>query len=33
MKRHHWRKVVPRPYHPQGYPEKQQAFKTTLPKK
>jgi transposase len=29
MKRHQWRKVVPRPRHPQGTAEKQETFKKT----
>lgn len=31
LKRHHWRKVVPRPSPPKANPEQQQAFKKTLP--
>lgn|SRR5512144_163859 len=30
LKRHHWRKVTPRPAHPKANPEQQQAFKKTL---
>jgi transposase len=33
MKRHQWRKVVPRPCHPQGTAEKQETFKKTSPRK
>lgn len=33
MKRHRWRKVVPRPRHPQGSEEKQEAFKKTSPRR
>lgn len=29
LKRHHWRKVVPRPRHPESTPELQAAFKKT----
>jgi len=29
LKRHHWRKVVPRPWHPDSTPEQQAAFKKT----
>ena len=29
LKRHQWRKVVPRPHHPEGTVEKQEAFKKT----
>ena len=31
LERHHWRKRVPRPSHPQADPEQQSAFKKTLP--
>jgi transposase len=31
LHRHRWRKVVPRPYHPEGTAEKQEAFKKTSP--
>jgi hypothetical protein len=31
LKRHRWRKVVPRPYHPAGTAEKQETFKKTSP--
>lgn len=30
LKRHGWRKVVPRPRHPDGDPERQEAFKQTF---
>lgn len=33
MQRHHWRKVVPRPHHPQATLERQEAFKKTLPRR
>jgi transposase len=33
MKRHQWRKVVPRPRHPQGTAEKQETVKKTSPRK
>jgi transposase len=33
MKRHHWRKVVPRPHHPQGTAERQETFKKTSPRR
>lgn len=29
LERYHWRKLVPRPYHPQAEPEAQDAFKQT----
>ena len=29
LQRHHWRKVMPRPLHPQADPEAQEAFKKT----
>ena len=33
LKRHHWRKVAPRPRHPQADPSEQEAFNiTSLPK-
>jgi len=31
LKRHQWRKVVPRPYHPEGTAEKQEACKKPSP--
>jgi len=31
LQRHHWRKQVPRPTHPQADPEQQRAFKKTSP--
>lgn len=32
LKRHRWRKLTPRPKHPKGDEEKQEAFKKDLPK-
>ena len=31
LKRHHWRKVVPRPYHPKKDPTRQEDFKKNSP--
>jgi transposase len=33
MKRHQWRKLVPRPHHPQGTGERQEAFQKTSPRR
>jgi transposase len=33
MRRHQWRQVVPRPHHPQGTVERQEAFKKTSPRR
>lgn len=33
LERHQWRKLVPRPHHPQAEPEAQDAFKQTSPSK
>ena len=33
LERHHWRKLVPRPHHPQAEPEAQDAFKQTFQSK
>jgi transposase len=31
LHRHGWRKIMPRPYHPKGNPEKQEKFKDFFP--
>lgn len=33
LDRHQWRKIVPRPCHPKGYPSEREAFKKTLNRK